>query len=172
MLTNSRSRDRRSAGPDEVFARLAESFRLKQAKLGVIGLGYVGLPICLAAVNAGFKVLGLDIDPGKPEALKEGQSYLRHIPAAHIASAMATGRFEVTSAMQRLSEPDALLICVPTPLSAHLDPDISFIVSTAETITQYLRRGQLVVLEFDHLSRHHGRGVAPHPGKERATVRP
>jgi UDP-N-acetyl-D-glucosamine dehydrogenase len=147
MLTDSRSRDRRSAGPDEVFARLAESFRLKQAKLGVIGLGYVGLPICLAAVNAGFKVLGLDIDPGKPEALKEGQSYLRHIPAAHIASAMATGRFEVTSAMQRLSEPDALLICVPTPLSAHLDPDISFIVSTAETITQYLRRGQLVVLE-------------------------
>ncbi len=147
MLTDLRSRDRRSAGPDEVFARLAESFRLKQAKLGVIGLGYVGLPICLAAVNAGFKVLGLDIDPGKPEALKEGQSYLRHIPAAHIASAMATGRFEVTSAMQRLSEPDALLICVPTPLSAHLDPDISFIVSTAETITQYLRRGQLVVLE-------------------------
>ncbi len=126
---------------------LLERYRLKQAKIGVIGLGYVGLPICLAAVNAGFEVLGLDIDPHKPEALRKGQSYLRHLPAELIAAAMATGRFDATSDMSRLSEPDALLICVPTPLSSHLEPDISFIVSTGEVIARHLRRGQLVVLE-------------------------
>jgi UDP-N-acetyl-D-glucosamine dehydrogenase len=128
-------------------AGLAERLRLKQAKIGVIGLGYVGLPICLAAIHAGFAVLGLDIDPHKPEALRKSQSYLRHIPSELIAAAMQTGRFDVTSGMERLAEADALLICVPTPLSPHLEPDISFIVSTGETIARHLRRGQLVVLE-------------------------
>ncbi len=134
--------------PDGVnFSELSRRFQQKQAKIGVIGLGYVGLPICLAAVNAGFEVLGLDIDPHKPEALGRGQSYLRHIPSEIIAAAMATGRMDVTSDMGRLGEPDALLICVPTPLSSHLEPDISFIESTAEKIALRLRRGQLVVLE-------------------------
>jgi UDP-N-acetyl-D-glucosamine dehydrogenase len=128
-------------------SELLNRFRTKKAKIGVIGLGYVGLPICLAAVHAGFEVLGFDIDPEKPEMLQLGQSYLRHIPSDLVGTAMASGRLHATSDMSRLNEPDALLICVPTPLSAHLDPDISFIVSTAEAIARHLRRGQLVVLE-------------------------
>jgi UDP-N-acetyl-D-glucosamine dehydrogenase len=122
-------------------------FLSKNATVGVIGLGYVGLPICLAAVHAGLTVVGFDIDPNKAEALHRAQSYLRHIPSEAIAAAMATGRMEATSDMTRLGEPDALLICVPTPLTRHLEPDISYVVSTANTLKPHLRRGQLVVLE-------------------------
>ncbi len=137
-----------SSASDSVnVSELSALFRTKKAKIGVIGLGYVGLPICLAAVNAGFGVLGFDIDPQKPEMLRRGQSYLRHIPSQLVTSAMAANLLEVTADMSRLDEPDALLICVPTPISAHLEPDISFIVSTAEAIARQLRPGQLVVLE-------------------------
>jgi UDP-N-acetyl-D-glucosamine dehydrogenase len=132
---------------DDIAGELARRFRTKQAKLGVIGLGYVGLPICLAAVHSGLEVIGFDINPHKPEALREKRSYLRQIPSETVAAAMKTGRMEATSDMTRLREPDALLICVPTPLTAHLEPDISFVVSTGETISSHLRRGQLVVLE-------------------------
>ncbi len=128
-------------------SELSALLRTKKAKIGVIGLGYVGLPICLAAVNAGFGVLGFDIDPQKPEMLRRGQSYLRHIPSKLVTGAMAANLFDVTADMSRLAEPDAILICVPTPISMHLEPDISFIVSTAEAIARQLRPGQLVVLE-------------------------
>lgn len=129
------------------FDSLLERFKDRTATVGVIGLGYVGLPICLAAIAAGYKVLGLDTDPAKPDQLKKGQSYLRHIPSDAITSAMATGRFDVTTDMAMAHTADALLICVPTPLTAHLEPDLSYVASTAESIAKTLRQGQLVVLE-------------------------
>ena len=113
---------------DEVCAQaLGERLRQKTALIGVIGLGYVGLPICIAAGESGLKVLGFDVDPTKPEALARGKSYLKHIPDERIAPLIASGQLTATTDFNRLSEPDALLICVPTPLTAHLDPDLSFI---------------------------------------------
>jgi UDP-N-acetyl-D-glucosamine dehydrogenase len=131
----------------DVTTKLVAHFGSKQVKLGVVGLGYVGLPICLAATNCGLEVLGFDTDPAKPAALHRGESYLRHISAASVAAAIGTKRFSATSDLARLNEPDALLICVPTPLTVHLEPDLSFVISTAETIAQHVRRGQLVILE-------------------------
>src|ERR1019366_7758776 len=95
----------------------------------------------------GSKVLGFDVDPAKPEALAQGKTYLKHIPDERIAPLIASGQLTATTDFNRLSEPDALLICVPTPLTAHLDPDLSFIISTGNAIAPHLRRGQLVVLE-------------------------
>jgi UDP-N-acetyl-D-glucosamine dehydrogenase len=121
--------------------------RAKDATVGVIGLGYVGLPICLAAAEAGLRVIGFDTDPEKPQAISRGLSYLTHIPAAQIARAVEARGFSATCDLARLSEPDVLLICVPTPLTAHLEPDLSYVVATGQTIARHLRRGQLVVLE-------------------------
>jgi UDP-N-acetyl-D-glucosamine dehydrogenase len=118
-----------------------------KATLGVIGLGYVGLPICVAAADAGFRILGFDTDPSKPQAIMQGRSYLRHISGRRLGGLVQEGLLEATDDFARLPEPDALLICVPTPLTAHLEPDLSFVTSTAETIARHLRRGQLVVLE-------------------------
>jgi len=126
---------------------LKERFEQKAALIGVIGLGYVGLPICIAAAESGSKVLGFDVDSAKPEALAQGRSYLNHIPDDRIARLVREGRLTATTDFSRLSEPDALLICVPTPLTPHLDPDLSFVVSTGKKIAAHLRHGQLVILE-------------------------
>jgi UDP-N-acetyl-D-glucosamine dehydrogenase len=126
---------------------LEERLRQKHALIGVIGLGYVGLPICIAAGESGSKVLGFDVDPEKPKALAEGKSYLKHIPDDRISALVKKKQLSATTDFDRLSEPDALLICVPTPLSPHLDPDLSFVVATAEQIAPRLRRGQIVILE-------------------------
>jgi UDP-N-acetyl-D-glucosamine dehydrogenase len=107
----------------------------------------VGLPICLAAVHSGLNVIGFDIDPMKPQFIRKGESYLQHIPNKSVKAAVETGRFEATEDFARLGEPDAILICVPTPLDAHLEPDLSFIEMTCEAIAKRLRPGQLVVLE-------------------------
>jgi UDP-N-acetyl-D-glucosamine dehydrogenase len=119
----------------------------KSAKVGVIGLGYVGLPLIRAFVAAGFRTLGYDIDASKVQRLLAGESYIGHIPSPWIADCVASRRFEPTADMQRLSEADALLICVPTPLTDSRDPDLSYIESTARHIAAALRPGQLVVLE-------------------------
>ena len=126
---------------------LSTRLRAKQASVGVIGLGYVGLPICLAAANSGLSVIGFDIDDEKPKQLLAGRSYLHHIPDPVIAEAIASGRFTATADFARLRDADAILVCVPTPLDAHFAPDLSFIEKTAETIAKHLRRGQLIVLE-------------------------
>jgi UDP-N-acetyl-D-glucosamine dehydrogenase len=126
---------------------LKDQFKQKEALIGVIGLGYVGLPICIAAGESGSKVLGFDVDPAKPKALAQGRSYLNHISDDRIAPLVKKGWLTATTDFSRMSEPDALLICVPTPLTQHLDPDLSFIVSTAKEIAAHLRRGQLVILE-------------------------
>jgi UDP-N-acetyl-D-glucosamine dehydrogenase len=135
--------DQGSTADRELLGRL----RSKTAVIGVIGLGYVGLPICLAAGHAGLRVIGFDIDPAKPEAINRGASYLKHIPAAQIGALTSSGRLSATADFGRLPEADVLLICVPTPLTAHLEPDLSFIEQTGRTIAHHLRRGQLVILE-------------------------
>jgi UDP-N-acetyl-D-glucosamine dehydrogenase len=119
----------------------------KSAKVGVIGLGYVGLPLVSAFVDAGFQTLGFDVDRTKVDRLLAGASYIEHIPSAWIADCVGQKRFRPTSDMTRLGEADALLICVPTPLNESRDPDLRFIVSTAESIVTVLRPGQLVILE-------------------------
>ena len=119
----------------------------KTAVVGVLGLGYVGLPLALVFEEAGFPVIGFDVDPAKPAALERGESYIRHLGADRIAAAVRRGRISATTDFGRLSECDALIVCVPTPLGRHREPDLSFVRGTAETIAAHLRRGQLVVLE-------------------------
>jgi len=115
--------------------------------VGVIGLGYVGLPLMLAFSRTGLRILGFDMDPEKPACLKAGKSYFRHLPDSAVAEMTATGRFDATTDFSRLGEADALLICVPTPLAHDRTPDVSYVIDTGETIAQYLRPGQLIVLE-------------------------
>jgi UDP-N-acetyl-D-glucosamine dehydrogenase len=126
---------------------LLEAIEDKTATVGVIGLGYVGLPLISAFVHAGFRTMGFDVDDQKVQKLQAGQSYIKHLPGEWIAACVAEGRFQPTADMRRLSEPDALLICVPTPLSDTRDPDLSFVSSTAEEIAKVIRPGQLIVLE-------------------------
>jgi UDP-N-acetyl-D-glucosamine dehydrogenase len=119
----------------------------KQAKIGVIGLGYVGLPLLKAFHDAGFAVLGFDIDPAKIEMLHRGESYLKHLGDDYVAAMAKTGRMQATVDFSRLAEPDAIIVCVPTPLGRHLEPDLSYIERTTDDIAKTLRRGQLIVLE-------------------------
>jgi UDP-N-acetyl-D-glucosamine dehydrogenase len=93
--------------------------------IGIVGLGYVGLPLMLAYARAGLRVIGFDIDPEKPRRLLAGESYIKHIPTADVAAARATGRFDATTDFSRVAETDAIILCVPTPLDEHLEPDLS-----------------------------------------------
>jgi len=129
------------------ITELLERFSSRRASIGIIGLGYVGLPLALTAVRAGFRVLGFDINPGYVDSLARGESYIRHIGSAPVAEALASGRFEATTDFARLAEPDALIVCVPTPLTRYREPDLSFVETTARDIARSLRPGQLVVLE-------------------------
>lgn len=119
----------------------------RSCTVGVIGLGYVGLPLIDAFTDAGFKCLGFDVDSAKVESLTRGESYIKHIESDKIAGWLKRDLFEATSDMQRLGEPDVLLICVPTPLDDARDPDLSYVVGTCQQIAAALRPGQLVVLE-------------------------
>ncbi len=126
---------------------LASALDERRALIGVVGLGYVGLPLSLTAARAGYRVLGFDINRPRTEGLNRGQSFFKHIPSDAVADVVASGRFEATADFDRLSDPDAILICVPTPLSRHREPDLSFVVDTTRAIARRLRRGQLIVLE-------------------------
>jgi UDP-N-acetyl-D-glucosamine dehydrogenase len=119
----------------------------RSAKLGVIGLGYVGLPLIRAFIKVGFHTLGFDTDQTKVDKLRSGQSYIKHIPAEWIAKTVRDGVFHPTADMRCLAEADAILICVPTPLNESRDPDLTYIVETAKQIAKTLRPGQLIVLE-------------------------
>jgi UDP-N-acetyl-D-glucosamine dehydrogenase len=119
----------------------------KEAIIGVIGLGYVGLPLVREFTRGGATVMGFDIDPEKVRFLKAGKSYIEHIPSSLVKQIIDTGRFTPTTDFDRLKDPDCIIICVPTPLTKTRDPDMSYIVNTTQAISQRLRRGQLVVLE-------------------------
>ncbi|UHC17498.1 nucleotide sugar dehydrogenase [Methylobacterium currus] len=119
----------------------------RRALIGIVGLGYVGLPLALAALRAGFSVLGFDVDPRRVAALNRGEGAFHHIPGEALGPALAAGTFAATGDMARLNEPDAVLICVPTPLTRHREPDLSYVEATARAVAAALRPGQLVVLE-------------------------
>jgi UDP-N-acetyl-D-glucosamine dehydrogenase len=136
-----------TAVPSVDVAAMLASYRGKKAKIGIVGLGYVGIPLALVAAKVGFEVLGFDIDKPRVAQLNRGESFIKHIPSAMIKDAVDQGRFEATADFDRLSEPDAILIAVPTPLNKYREPDLSFVVKTAEAIAPRLRKGQLIVLE-------------------------
>jgi UDP-N-acetyl-D-glucosamine dehydrogenase len=126
--------------------QLTNRLRDRTAVIGIIGLGYVGLPLTLRYAQAGFRVLGIDIDMNKVERLNRGESYIKHIKEDDIAHARAQG-FEATSDFTRAGEPDALIICVPTPLNAYREPDLSFVLDTADALLPFMRPGQVLSLE-------------------------
>lgn len=119
----------------------------RSATVGIIGMGYVGLPLMRAFCGAGFKVLGFDVDPGKVSALNEGKSYIRTIDAKDVARLRESGRFEATGDYPRLKEVDAIIICVPTPLDRFRNPDLSYVENTGRQIAPNLRPGRIVILE-------------------------
>jgi UDP-N-acetyl-D-glucosamine dehydrogenase len=124
-----------------------ERIAARTATIGVIGLGYVGLPLLLLYEEAGFPVVGFDVDTEKARALSAGDSYIRHIGPERVRKAFVGGRARAVSDFAGLAECDAILVCVPTPLGKHREPDLRYIRTTAETIATYLRPGQLIVLE-------------------------
>lgn len=149
-----------SAAPVSVDALVAR-FHARQARIGVIGLGYVGLPLICAIAGRGFAAIGFDIDAAKVAVLNRGQSYIRHIPGDTIAGLRASGRFEASDDFARLRQVDAILLCVPTPLTRQREPDLSYVVGTTRSIVPHLRPGHLVVLES-----------TTYPGTTREVMRP
>jgi len=119
----------------------------RKARIGVIGLGYVGLPLVKTFLTNGFSVVGFDVDEKKIRMLNHGQSYIKHISATELRKFLALKAFQATADFRRLASMDAILICVPTPLDSHRNPDLSFVLNTTRVIAANLRRGQLVVLE-------------------------
>ena len=130
-------------GADELLGRIEAG----AAVVGIIGLGYVGLPLAVAFASARFQVIGVDIDPGKVERINAGESYIASVGSGAIARLVDEGRLSATGRFDDLRAADAIIICVPTPITPNRDPDLRFVVSTAEDIAKVLRSGQLVVLE-------------------------
>jgi len=126
---------------------LVKKIESKNAVIGIVGLGYVGLPLVREFTRGGAKVLGFDIDPVKVKSLMAGKSYIEHIPARDVAAMLKGGRFAATTDFDRLNEPDVIIICVPTPLTKQREPDMTYIEKTTHAIARKLRKGQLVVLE-------------------------
>ena len=131
------------------------------SSVGVVGLGYVGLPLVKAFVKAGCKVVGFDVDLRKIDKLSHGESYIQHMDSEWLKPSVESGQFMATGDMDRLGETDSVIICVPTPLNASRDPDLTYIENTARSIAKSLRRGQLVVLES-----------TTYPGTTRDVVKP
>jgi UDP-N-acetyl-D-glucosamine dehydrogenase len=146
------------ANPAEALAALIET---RAAKVGVIGLGYVGLPLAVAVARAGFPTAGFDIDPQKPEKLARGASYIDAVSSAELGRLVAEGRLTATCDFSGLGECDVVIICVPTPLTRQREPDLSYVEATVRAIASTLRRGQLVVLES-----------TTYPGTTREVVKP
>src|SRR5260370_27142419 len=126
---------------------LASRIERRTARIAIVGLGYVGLPLAETFAWGGYPVIGFDIDPDKIAKLRRGESYIGHICPERVSELAGSGRFEATSDPANFADADAIIICVPTPLGEAREPDLSYIVRTGETIRPYLRPGQLIVLE-------------------------
>ena len=161
MNPENRERTTTPASTQKLADQLKEAISNHTARVGVIGLGYVGLPLVEVFADKGFSVLGFDIDVTKVERLQAGESYIGHIPSERMAALRDSGRFAATSDFSRLQEADAILVCVPTPLGAHREPDLTAVLTTGQTISRYLRPGQLIVLES-----------TTYPGTTRDELRP
>ncbi len=118
-----------------------------EARIGIVGLGYVGLPLAMRYLEVGYSVLGLDVDPHKVDRLMKGESFIRHIPSAPLKDAVQQRRFEASTDFTRAGEADAIILCVPTPLDKHREPDLSFVVNSLEMVLPALRPGQVISLE-------------------------
>ena len=129
------------------LAAFNKKVRQKTAQVGIVGLGYVGLPIALLFSRKDISATGFDIDAAKVTRLQQGESYIKHIPESEISEALSRGRFQATTDFSKLRTMDAVIICVPTPLDDHREPDLTYVRNTAEAISAHLRSGQLVVLE-------------------------
>lgn len=127
--------------------QLIARFNDHSAVVGVIGLGYVGLPLVMEMVRTGYRTVGFDVDAGKVDCVNQGKSYIGHISSEKIAEIRKQGRFEATTDYSRISEVDAIIICVPTPLDEYREPDLSYVKATGEAIGRYLRQGQVIILE-------------------------
>ena len=132
---------------NELSSAVLKKIKERKALVGVVGLGYVGLPLVKAFLRKGFTVTGFDVDKRKVDMLNKGRSYIKHVTATDLRPYMAKRKFEPTTDFARLAKMDAILICVPTPLDAHRNPDLSYVLNTTDTIAKHLRKGQLVVLE-------------------------
>ncbi|MGD9898976.1 MAG: nucleotide sugar dehydrogenase [Calditrichaceae bacterium] len=126
---------------------LLDKINSKEAVIGVVGLGYVGLPLLMEFVEQGFNTVGFDIDGRKVEMLNDGKSYIKHIDEKRVKAVRDTKIFEATNDFSRIKDVDCILICVPTPLTRHREPDMSFITGTAQTLAKHIRKGQFIVLE-------------------------
>lgn len=124
-----------------------EKIENKSAVIGVVGLGYVGLPLILAYLAKGYKCIGFDIDQSKIDAIKEGRSYIDHIDSEPLKEAVDTGLLDATVDFSRIGEVEAVIMAVPTPLDKHFEPDLSYVINTIENVAPYLRKGQIVSLE-------------------------
>lgn len=137
----------RSAGKGSSFDDLRSLLLERKAKVGVIGLGYVGLPLSMAFAEAGFPVLGMDLSASKVKSLGKGESYIPDVPSKDVAKHIKTKKFQAFDNFEKLADSNVIVICVPTPLSKTKDPDMSYIVSAVEQIVKHLQKGQLVILE-------------------------
>ncbi|HEX4574528.1 MAG TPA: nucleotide sugar dehydrogenase [Gemmatimonadales bacterium] len=133
-----------TASHADQLVRLAED---RAALIGIVGLGYVGLPLAMEFARAGFRVLGFDVNRGVVTALAAGRSHVQDVPSSDVATFTRAGKFKATSDLARLKEPDVISICVPTPLSKTKDPDVSYVLAATRSVATALRRGQLIVLE-------------------------
>jgi UDP-N-acetyl-D-glucosamine dehydrogenase len=147
--------------PTESVSSTIERFKAHTATIAVIGLGYVGLPLACTVARKGFSVLGFDIDAMKVDQLNAGNSYISHISSDEISELRQTGHLAATDDFSRIAEADAIILCVPTPLTRQREPDLSYVVRTTEAIAPYLKRGQLIVLES-----------TTYPGTSRDILRP
>jgi UDP-N-acetyl-D-glucosamine dehydrogenase len=126
---------------------LKQIYTDKTAMIGVIGMGYVGLPLALSASAAGFRIVGFDVDPEKIASINAGKSYIKHIASQDIAAGVGNGRLRATDRFEQVRDVDAIIICVPTPLTSHREPDLSFVEKTTEAIAPHVRNNHLIVLE-------------------------
>ncbi len=140
---------------------LAERITARSSRVGIIGMGYVGLPLSVATFTAGYPVLGFDVDPLKITMLNVGESYIGRIGNKTVAEMRASGRFEVTKDYARLADCDIIILCVPTPLNKHREPDLTYITGTTQSFSPFLRKGQLIALES-----------TTYPGTTREVMRP
>ena len=131
---------------------LLDKIRNRRSVVGVIGLGYVGLPLIIEFGKAGFQVVGFDIDEKKIKYLQGGRSYIKHIPTGEIKALHKSGRFKATADFSLLRDTDCIVICVPTPLNKHREPDLSYVLKTTEIVSKYLRKGHFISLESRDLA--------------------
>ena len=124
---------------------LIEKLNNKEAIIGIVGLGYVGLPLMLRFADVGYRVVGIDVDESKNTLLNAGKSYIQHIPSEHVEAVQS--RIRATSDFSSANEADALILCVPTPLNKYREPDLSYVVQTVEALVPHLRPGQIMSLE-------------------------